>query len=120
VYVPFKLFEEPMPVDITGLHNSDTLSSSRKSVPAQQRGFAQCSVSFTFRSQLTGLMEVLQMASASYIRCIKPNGHKSPKDFDAVDILRQYECAGMLESIRIRKTGYAIRLPLYRFFIRYR
>ncbi|XP_053993372.1 uncharacterized protein LOC128884203 isoform X2 [Hylaeus volcanicus] len=115
-----QLFEEPIPVNITGLHDRETQSSGRKSVPTPQRGFAQCSVSFTFRSQLTGLMDVLQLASASYIRCIKPNGHKSPKDFDAVDILRQYECAGMLESIRIRKTGYAIRLPLYRFFIRYR
>lgn len=83
-------------------------------------GFAHCSVSFTFRTQLTGLMDVLGMATASYIRCIKPNGSKSPMLFDSIDIIRQYKCAGMLESIRIRKTGYAIRIPIRRFLTRYR
>lgn len=86
----------------------------------QGGGFAHCSVSFTFRTQLSGLMDVLGMATASYIRCIKPNSFKAPMVFDAVDIIRQYKCAGMLESIRIRKTGYAIRIPIRHFIVRYR
>lgn len=77
-------------------------------------------ISFTFREQLTELMNVLGMTTASYIRCIKPNSKKAELTFDSLDILRQLKCAGMLESIRIRKAGYAIRFNLQQFLTRYR
>lgn len=83
-------------------------------------GFTNTSVSYTFREQLTGLIRVLGMTTASYIRCIKPNGLKAALTFDSLDVLRQLKCAGMLESIRIRKAGYPIRLDVRAVLMRYR
>ncbi|CAG9318607.1 unnamed protein product [Blepharisma stoltei] len=72
-----------------------------------------------FKGQLHDLMKALSAATPSYIRCIKPNSHKSPKEFDSVDVERQLRCAGMLESIRIRKAGYSVRRSIQEFVGKY-
>ncbi|KAK6590362.1 myosin-related [Cryptosporidium xiaoi] len=77
-------------------------------------------VSGAFREQLSGLIETLNNTSPSYIRCIKPNSKKSVHEFDSIDVLRQLKCAGMLESIRIRKLGYSIRRRFVDFYNRYK
>ena len=73
-----------------------------------------------FKGQLHDLMKTLSAATPSYIRCIKPNSNKQPKEFDSVDVQRQLRCAGMLESIRIRKSGYAVRRTIPEFIGKYR
>lgn len=40
--------------------------------------------------------------------------------FDSIDVSKQLSCAGMLEAIRIRKAGYAIRVTMDDFAKRYR
>lgn len=79
----------------------------------------QGTVSSTFREQLDGLVSDLNRAHPRYIRCIKPNADKAAREFDSLDVLRQLRCAGMLESIRIRHAGYAVRRPFREFAIRY-
>lgn len=39
---------------------------------------------------------------------------------DSLDVQRQLRCAGMLESIRIRRAGYSVRRPFKEFFNRFR
>eukprot|EP00428_Durinskia_dybowskii_P003807 CAMPEP_0170308712 /NCGR_PEP_ID=MMETSP0116_2-20130129/54803_1 /TAXON_ID=400756 /ORGANISM="Durinskia baltica, Strain CSIRO CS-38" /LENGTH=215 /DNA_ID=CAMNT_0010560909 /DNA_START=30 /DNA_END=673 /DNA_ORIENTATION=+ len=73
-----------------------------------------------FREQLDKLVEELNKTTPRYVRCIKPNANKRPAEFDSVDVLRQLRCAGMLESIRIRRAGYAVRRPFKEFFTRFR
>ena len=73
-----------------------------------------------FKGQLHDLMKTLSAATPSYIRCIKPNSNKQPREFDSGDVQRQLRCAGMLESIRIRKSGYAVRRTIPEFIGRYR
>ncbi|KAH8741190.1 myosin-related protein [Cryptosporidium ryanae] len=77
-------------------------------------------VSGAFREQLNGLIDTLNNTSPSYIRCIKPNSRKTVHELDSIDVLRQLKCAGMLESIRIRKSGYSIRRKFVDFYNRYK
>merc|ERR1719453_189636 len=73
-----------------------------------------------FRQQLDQLVEDLNKTHPRYIRCIKPNANKAAHDFDSLDVQRQLRCAGMLESIRIRRAGYPVRKPFKEFFNRFR
>ncbi|EEA08298.1 myosin head family protein [Cryptosporidium muris RN66] len=77
-------------------------------------------VSGAFREQLNGLLDILNSTIPSYVRCIKPNSIKSAHEFDSIDVLRQLRCAGMLESIRIRRSGYSVRKTFVEFYNRYK
>eukprot|EP00388_Colpodella_angusta_P014256 GDKJ01035651.1.p1 GENE.GDKJ01035651.1~~GDKJ01035651.1.p1 ORF type:complete len:1789 (-),score=419.22 GDKJ01035651.1:288-5219(-) len=74
----------------------------------------------TFKNQLNQLIEALNSTQPRYVRCIKPNAYKQPFAFDAVDSFRQLECAGVLEAVKIRREGFAIRLQFQEFVTRYR
>eukprot|EP00914_Ancora_sagittata_P007760 GHVO01015186.1.p1 GENE.GHVO01015186.1~~GHVO01015186.1.p1 ORF type:complete len:1084 (+),score=205.04 GHVO01015186.1:412-3663(+) len=95
-------------------------AQSPPDAPKGQQQKMLVTVGSAFRKQLSGLMQGLRSTNPAFVRCIKPNSTKSRLVFDSVDVLRQLECAGMLESIRIRKAGYAVRLNFTEFCIRYR
>ena len=52
-------------------------------------------------------------------RCIKPNAHKMPGDFEDGMVLRQLNYSGVLETIEIRKQGFASRIPFENFVYRF-
>jgi len=83
-------------------------------------GKQNVTVSMMFRQQLDQLVEDLNKTNPRYIRCIKPNAIKQPHEFDSLDVRRQLRCAGMLESIRIRRAGYSVRRPFREFYNRFR
>jgi len=85
-----------------------------------QRAKQNVTVSMMFRQQLDQLVEDLNRTNPRYIRCIKPNPNKQAHEFDSLDVQRQLRCAGMLESIRIRRAGYSVRRPFKEFFNRFR
>ena len=46
-----------------------------------------------------------------FIRCLKPNTSKSAMIFDTDIISEQIKATGMLETVRIRSTGYPVYMP---------
>merc|ERR1719162_1573669 len=85
-----------------------------------QRGNKSQTVAMMFREQLDKLVDDLNKTNPRFIRCIKPNANKQAQEFDSRDVLRQLRCAGMLEAIRIRRAGYAVRRPFKEIFTRFR
>jgi myosin-5 len=65
-------------------------------------------------------MESIYATSPHYIRCIKPNYSKKPNEFSQLLVLQQLRCGGVLECIRISKTGYPTRRLYYAFLKRYK
>ena len=77
------------------------------------------STSKQFTNSLRQLYELLDSTEPHFVRCIKPNNRKRPNDLNTTLVLHQLTCAGMMETIRIRQQGYAVRLPHDVFFKRF-
>ncbi|XP_023316209.1 unconventional myosin-XV isoform X2 [Trichogramma pretiosum] len=77
-------------------------------------------VSARFHDSLQQLLESMSQCNPWFVRCIKPNNEKAPMKYDMPCVLEQLRYTGMLETIRIRKTGYPVRLPFAHFVDRYR
>ena len=66
-------------------------------------------MSSQFKTQFNELMGTLSSTAPTYIRCIKSNHEKRAFKLDALECLRQLKYAGMIETVRIRQQGYAMR-----------
>ena len=71
------------------------------------------------KDQLSSLMNQLHSTHPHFVRCILPNHKKRPKQFSAPLVLDQLRCNGVLEGIRIARTGFPNRLPFSEFRQRY-
>lgn len=65
-------------------------------------------------------MQALGVAHPFFVRCIKPNMKKTSETFDAVVVMNQLRYSGMLETVRIRRTGYPVRRTFADFLYRYK
>lgn len=71
------------------------------------------------KEQLASLMTQLHSTHPHFIRCILPNHKKKAKQFSARLVLDQLRCNGVLEGIRIARTGFPNRLTFSEFRQRY-
>lgn len=55
------------------------------------------------------LVDTLSQCQPSYIRTIKPNQTKKPKEYDSRQVLHQIKYLGLKENVRIRRAGFAYR-----------
>ena len=71
------------------------------------------------KEQLAGLMTQLHSTHPHFVRCILPNHKKQPKTWDTGLVLDQLRCNGVLEGIRIARSGFPNRIPFAEFRSRY-
>ncbi|KAJ9600377.1 hypothetical protein L9F63_009305, partial [Diploptera punctata] len=71
------------------------------------------------RTQANKLVDELMKCTPHYIRCIKPNETKRPKDWEELRVKHQVEYLGLKENIRVRRAGFAYRRPFRKFLHRY-
>ncbi|XP_055964932.1 unconventional myosin-X isoform X1 [Sorex fumeus] len=103
----YDLFEH-----VPSRNNQDTLKSGSK--------HRRPTVSSQFKDSLHSLMATLSSSNPFFVRCIKPNMQKMPDQFDQAVVLNQLRYSGMLETVKIRKAGYAVRRPFQDFYKRYK
>ncbi|XP_063715217.1 unconventional myosin-XV-like isoform X2 [Symsagittifera roscoffensis] len=77
-------------------------------------------VAAKFQTSLSNLITVIGHCNPFFVRCIKPNNTKSHKEFDRQLVVAQLNYLGILETIKIRKLGYPIRMYFAAFINRYR
>nr|XP_010955573.1 unconventional myosin-X [Camelus bactrianus] len=103
----YDLFEH-----VSSRNNQDTLKCGSK--------HRRPTVSSQFKDSLHSLMATLSSSNPFFVRCIKPNMQKMPDQFDQAVVVNQLRYSGMLETVRIRKAGYAVRRPFQDFYKRYK
>uniref|UniRef100_A0A7N6BXR9 Myosin X n=1 Tax=Anabas testudineus TaxID=64144 RepID=A0A7N6BXR9_ANATE len=103
----YDLFEH-----VLSRNKQDTLKSSTK--------HRRPTVSSQFKVSLHSLMATLSTSNPYFIRCIKPNTHKMPDQFDQTVVLNQLRYSGMLETVKIRRTGFPVRRSFQDFCFRYK
>lgn len=94
----------------------ESSSSGRTSAePPQISGDVGCS---SFQKQANTLVQTLMRCTPHYIRCIKPNETKRPRDWEENRVRHQVEYLGLRENIRVRRAGYAYRRAFQKFLQR--
>ncbi|XP_042438104.1 myosin-1-like [Zingiber officinale] len=77
------------------------------------------SVASKFKGQLFQLMQRLGNTTPHFIRCIKPNNSQNPEKYEQGLVLQQLRCCGVLEVVRISRSGYPTRMSHQKFAKRY-
>uniref|UniRef100_A0A3B3ZHC2 Uncharacterized protein n=1 Tax=Periophthalmus magnuspinnatus TaxID=409849 RepID=A0A3B3ZHC2_9GOBI len=78
------------------------------------------SISAQFQASLNKLMETLGQSEPYFVKCIRSNAEKLPLRFNDNLVLRQLRYTGMLETVRIRQSGYHCKYSYKDFVQHYR
>ncbi|XP_051556331.1 unconventional myosin-X-like [Myxocyprinus asiaticus] len=76
-------------------------------------------VSSQFKNSLHSLMSNLSASNPFFVRCVKPNNNKMPNHFEQSVVLNQLRYSGMLETVKIRRSGFPVRRTFKDFCFRY-
>ncbi|XP_073705873.1 unconventional myosin-VIIb [Garra rufa] len=117
------IFEKEMNTNLAKNNNKNnkivmTPKSSLRQINDTRRQIS--TLSGQFRQSLDSLMKALSLCQPFFIRCFKPNDKKMSMVFDRDLCMQQLRYSGMLETIKIRKSGYPIRHTFKDFLYRYR
>uniref|UniRef100_A0ABM5F0J4 Unconventional myosin-XV n=1 Tax=Pogona vitticeps TaxID=103695 RepID=A0ABM5F0J4_9SAUR len=85
-----------------------------------RRKYKPQTVAAKFQQSLLDLVEKMERCNPFFVRCIKPNNKKEPGVFETDIVSSQLRYSGILETIRIRKQGFPVRIPFQVFIERYR
>uniref|UniRef100_A0A672KJW1 Unconventional myosin-IXb-like n=1 Tax=Sinocyclocheilus grahami TaxID=75366 RepID=A0A672KJW1_SINGR len=78
------------------------------------------SISAQFQASLSKLLETLRKAEPFFVRCIRSNGDKREMHFDDALVLQQLRYTGMLQTVRIRRSGYGAKFTFKEFTEQFR
>jgi len=71
------------------------------------------------KNQANELVSKLMQSVPHYVRTIKPNETKRPRDWEHQRVMHQIEYLGLKENVRVRRAGFAYRRPFDKFVKRY-
>ncbi|RHZ47814.1 class I myosin myoA [Aspergillus thermomutatus] len=71
------------------------------------------------KASANDLVATLMKAQPSYIRTIKPNDNKAPREYNVGNVLHQIKYLGLQENVRIRRAGFAYRQTFDKFVERF-
>ncbi|XP_069078176.1 unconventional myosin-Ie isoform X2 [Pleurodeles waltl] len=89
-----------------------------ENLQAEKKG-RPTTASSKIKKQANDLVSTLMKCTPHYIRCIKPNETKKPRDWEESRVKHQVEYLGLKENIRVRRAGYAYRRVFRKFLERY-
>ncbi|XP_013996629.2 unconventional myosin-IXb isoform X1 [Salmo salar] len=78
------------------------------------------SISAQFQASLNKLLETVGRAEPFFIHCIRSNAEKKEMLFDDALVLQQMRYTGMLETVRIRKSGYNAKFTFTEFLEKFK
>ncbi|KAL0084675.1 P-loop containing nucleoside triphosphate hydrolase protein [Phycomyces blakesleeanus] len=96
-----------------------TSSSTFSLMKLRKGGGSFRTVGQRHKQQLLSLMNTLYLTHPHFVRCILPNGRKHAGEIQALLVLDQLRCNGVLEGIRICRKGFPNRLVFADFRKRY-
>ncbi|XP_033606436.1 unconventional myosin-Ia isoform X2 [Cryptotermes secundus] len=73
-----------------------------------------------FKISISALIRNLSCKHPHYVRCIKPNELKQPRIFEMALVQHQVRYLGLIETVRVRRSGFCYRLPYQQFLSRYK
>ncbi|KAI4342485.1 hypothetical protein MLD38_027112 [Melastoma candidum] len=101
---------------VSRIHNHSPNSGSNHSGGLESQ---KQSVATKFKGQLFNLMHQLEATKPHFIRCIKPNGKQLPGHYEEELVLQQLRCCGVIEVVRISRSGYPSRMTHQEFAASY-
>ncbi|CAF1090703.1 unnamed protein product [Adineta steineri] len=102
---------------IDGTINSNNRLQHRTAAEKDARN--RLTVGAQYRNSLQILMDRMCASHPVFMRCLKPNQQKRAHLFDDTFVRAQLRYCGMLETTRIRKEGYSVRLTFEEFIRKY-
>jgi myosin heavy subunit len=93
---------------------------ARRPTNDDNHGSVSKTLSGYFKNSLAKLLEKLISAEPHFVRCIRPNALKQPDTFNKELVLRQLRYTGVVQTVTIRRQGYATRLTFGDFLNRYK
>ncbi|XP_032227086.2 unconventional myosin-XV isoform X2 [Nematostella vectensis] len=92
----------------------------KNSLKAPPNSIQKSTVCAKFNDSLIRLVVAMKRCNPFFVRCIRPNPDKAPDEFVEKLVLDQIRYCGILETVKIRKTGFPIRIVYPNFVKRYR
>jgi myosin I len=65
------------------------------------------------------LSATLSKCAPHYVRCLKPNDQKAADYFEPDRVVHQIKYLGLLDNVKVRRSGFAHRAPFDKFIARY-
>jgi myosin V len=107
------------PLGIKSAPKAAAQTPSHMSGNSNGAGSKVASVSTQFKMQLAELMSKVSSTMPHYIRCLKPNDENVPDKFHRRRTTEQLRYGGVLEAVRVARSGFPVRLSHTDFFSRY-
>ncbi|KAG5277616.1 hypothetical protein AALO_G00089450 [Alosa alosa] len=101
-------------------NRSSTLTHTLTHTHSHTRRYQANTVAAKFQHSLQELLDKMERCSPYFVRCIKPNQNKEPGLFEMELVAAQLRYSGILDTIRIRKEGYPMRIHFHVFLNRYK